>query len=65
MLSASRSGSQITIDDLNLIVRLAQFYPPRTQGVLQVQTFLIADHLVWAGLANVNERLAVQVLRLD
>src|SRR6516162_2593025 len=61
----ARARSQVTIDDLDLLLLPAQRTHPFGHRILEELTFLILPYLFVAGLPKVDDRLASQMLRFD
>jgi hypothetical protein len=59
----ARARSQVSIDDFDLLP--AQRTHPFGHRILEELTFLILSYLFFAGLAEIDNRLAGQVLRFD
>ncbi len=55
--------SQVSINDFNVLRPPAEIDGSLLQRVLQAQAFLIGEHLMGSGLSDVDECLALQVLR--
>src|SRR5689334_7689239 len=59
-----RRLSEVGINHLDMRWGPAELFRTLPQGVLQTQALLMGEHLIGAGLADVNDRLAGQVMRL-
>jgi hypothetical protein len=62
VLGSGCGQAQIGVDQLNVFIPPAELLGPLPQGVLQAQAFLIGQHLVRAGLADVDHGTAAQML---
>jgi hypothetical protein len=55
----------ILVDDPDLVLVPAEFEGALLEGILEPGTFLVGQNLVGAGLADVDDRQAAEVERLD
>jgi hypothetical protein len=61
MISETDSQSEVGIDDLDILVTPPKAERTLAQIVLQAQALLVRQHLVRAGLANVDDRAPRQM----
>src|SRR5438874_1216714 len=55
---------EVGVNDLDVRRRPAQLLRAPAQGVLEAQALLVGEHLVGAGLADVDDRLPAEVVGL-
>ena len=63
--AGSAAQAKVRIDDIDIGLMPTEFAGALLERVLQPQALLIADDLVWRGLANIDDRFARQMSWFD